>query len=170
MIERIFGKHQKLSKPSETFLNLLCFEFIEKIIKMCNKLLHPTNYESEIVKTFQKKNLTDREIETSILLLFPKNTVNKYLRNYTDHGTKAILFSKSITEHLVKKSIVNDVEITKQSIELLTFLTENFINDIFICFKKVEPGNSKITNKGFQKVFEKEKELRKILKVLNVSL
>ena len=57
IMESVFGGHYQLSKPSETFLNLLCFEFIQKIIKTCNKLLHPTDYESETIKPFPKKKL-----------------------------------------------------------------------------------------------------------------
>ena len=169
LMEHIFGKHQKLSKPSETFLNLLCFEFIEKIIKTCNKLLHPTDYENQTVKRFPKKKLTNREIETSMLLLFPEKMVKCFLEDYRNSRTK-LLFSKSVTEYLVKKAIVNNVEITKQSIELLTFLTEKLIDHFFTSYEKIEKGNKIITNRGFQNVFEKNKELNKILKVLNISI
>jgi hypothetical protein len=169
MMELLFGKHQKLSKQSETFLNLLCFEFIEKIIKTCNKLLHPTDYENEIVKTFPKKKLTNREIETSMLLLFPEKMVKCFLEDYRDSRTK-VFFSKSVTEYLVKKAIVNNVEITKESIELLTFFTEKLIHYIFTSYGKIEKGNKVITNRGFQTVFERKKELNKMLKVLNISI
>ena len=70
----------------------------------------------------------------------------------------------------MKKSIVNNVEITKQSIELSTFLTEKLIDHFFTSYEKIEKGNKIITNRGFQNVFEKNKELNKILKVLNISI
>lgn len=169
MMECLFGKHQKLSKPSETFLNLLCFELIEKIIKTCNKLLHPTDYEKETVKPFPKKKLTIREIETSILLLFPPKMVTCLLQDYKDCTTK-VFFSQSVTEYLVKNSIVRNVEITKQSIEFLTFFIQKFIHHLFTSYEKIERGHKIITNRGFQNVFERKKEFNKILKVLNISL
>lgn len=171
IIETILGGHYQLSKPSETFLNLLCFEFIKKIIKTCNNLLHPTDYENGTIKIFPKKKLTYREIETSIQLLFPKEFTDYLIKNYKEilYYKIKIIFSKSVTEHLIKKSIVDNIEITKKSIEYLTFITETLIYDILSNYKKIEK-NKTITNKGLSKVFEEDKELKEILKVLKVSI
>lgn len=171
IMESVFGGHHQLSKPSETFLNLLCFEFIQKIIKTCNKLLHPTDYESEIIKPFPKKKLTNREIETSIQLLFPKEITDYFIKNYKDvlYYKSKIFFSKSVTEYLVQKSIVDNIEITKKSIEYLTFLTETLIYVIFMFYNEIEKEKT-ITNKGLSKVFQEDKELKEILKVLKVSI
>lgn len=59
IMESVIGGHYKLTEPSETFLNLLCFKFIEKIIKTSNNLLHPTDYESETIKPFLKKKINE---------------------------------------------------------------------------------------------------------------
>lgn len=169
IMESVLGGLHQLSKPSETFLNLLCFEFIKKIIETSNHLLHPTDYENEIIKPFPKKKLTNREIETSIRLLFPKEMVNYFLYYYNDSSSFKIFFSKSVTEHLIQKSIVENIEITKKSINLLTYITQTLIYDIFSNYEKIEE-NTTITNKGLSKVFEEDKELKEILRVLKVSI
>ena len=108
IMENVFGGYHKLSKQSETFLNLLCFQFIKKIIKTCNNLLHPIDYENKTIKPFSKKKLTHREIETSIQLLFPQEFTDYLIKDYKEilYYKIKIVFSKSVTEHLVKKSIV----------------------------------------------------------------
>lgn len=167
IMESVIGGHYKLTKPSETFLNLLCFKFIEKIIKTSNNLLHPTDYESETIKPFSKKKLTNREIETSIRLLFPEEMVNYFLNYYND--SFKIFFSETVTEYLIKKSIVENIQITKKSTHFLTYITETLICDIFSNYEKIGK-NKTITNKGLSKVFEEDKELKEILKVLKVSI
>lgn len=164
------GKHN-LSKDSEFFLNLLCFEFIKKIIETSNNLLYPTDYENGTIKKFPKKKLTYREIETSIQLLFPKEITDYFIETCKDilYYDIKIFFSKSVTEHLIKKSIVNNIEITKKSIDFLTFITQILIYDIFNSYEKVETSE-RITNKGLSKVFKEDKQLNELLKVLKVSI
>lgn len=171
IMESVFGGHHKLSKPSETFLNLLCFKFIQKIMETSNHLLHPTDYESESIKPFPKKKLTNREIETSIQLLFPKEITDYFIKNYKNvlYYKFKIFFSKSVTEHLIQKSIVDNIQITKKSIEFLTFLTETLIYVIFMFYHEIEKEKT-ITNKGLSKVFKEDKELKEIVKVLKISI
>ena len=81
LIHDMIGEEYKLSKPTESFLHLFLVEIIKKIIEKSNDLLHPIDYENQSIKSFPNKNLTIRELETSILLLFPKEISQFIIKN-----------------------------------------------------------------------------------------
>lgn len=167
------GDNYKLSKSSETFLNLFCFEVIKKIINKCNDLLQPMDYEKQTIETFKKKKLTIREIETSILLLFPKEISEFMIHNCTDMIKKKekLLFSKSVTENLIRKYTKNNIHISKKSITFLTYINESFIAEILDLSLNSDNINDKvITNKQIFKGIEKDKDLKKILKILKITI
>lgn len=167
----ILGENHRLSKDSESFLNLLCFEFIKIIVNLCNDLLNPIDYEKQIIKKSIKKRFTTREIETSIQLLFPKEIVDYFIKSYKNvvYYKSKIFFSESVTENIIQKYILNNVKITKNSIKFLAFLTETLVYDILSSFGDIV-NDTTITKKGLSKVFKENKELKEILKVLKVSI
>lgn len=171
IIVSVFGEDHQLSKQSETFLNLLCFEFIKIIVKKSNDLLNPIDYEKQIVNKSIKKRLTTREIETSIQLLFPKEIVDYLIKSYKNvvYYKSKIFFSESVTKNLTEKYILNNVKITKNSIKFLAFLTETLVYDILSSLGDIV-NDTTITKKGLSKVFKENKELKEILKVLKVSI
>lgn len=171
IIVSVFGEDHQLSKQSETFLNLLCFEFIKKIVKKSNDLLNPIDYEKQIINKSTKKRLTTKEIETSIQLLFPKEIVDYFMKFYKNvvYYKSKIFFSESVTKNLIEKFISNNIKITKKSINFLTFITQTLIYDIFIAYEDIVKDTT-ITNKGLSKVFKEDKQLNELLKVLKISI
>lgn len=180
------GHDYKLSKTTETLLNLVLVEFGTQIIQKSNELLHPIDYEKQKVVKFQKKQLRKREIQYAIMLLFPEN-ISSHIVNecyfVTEHFQKQnevkkkihprkvrLNFPLSLGETIIQNNIVDNVTIEEDTVIFFTTALETFVNEILEGAINENDDKKTITNTSIKRCIEKDKELKKIFQVLRISI
>lgn len=183
-IVKSLANDYKLSKSTERFLNLLMIECARKIIEKANQLLHPVDYETQKIQKFESKVITARDVKYSTLLLFPQEIGQHYVKEadritelyQIENPNKKVNPKKinlnipfALGQILIQNFASRKISFDEGGAIYLSSILEIFITEI-LEFSIQNSSETTLTRTSIQNGIKADKDLSRIIKILNVSV